>query len=313
MTRAPDDIDDMPHPKSHNLPDVSIEMLPELIASLSLEGSLAEQVGKYLRETYGEFFKIVDALLAEARTFPARIENEEQLEKATALVKNFRVENAKLASHHKKESDPYFRAKQMADEIFFVVSSKIGRRNPKDSAGASDIIQARVDDFIERKLEAEDRERQRASEEAARVLADAKKKADALAAEAEEARLKAERAKAPAQVEAKAVAAKESERAADAAAVEVAAAEEQVEAAYIATLAPDTDKGKVRTGGSLVSAQRKDYALVEDEKLLDKEKLWPHISPTEKQLALNRWAKATFFCEPMPGAKIGSRTKGRIT
>ena len=47
------------------------------------------------------------------------------------------------------------------------------------------------------------------------------------------------------------------------------------------------------------------YAVIEDEALLDKEKLWPFISLDAKEKAFRAWAKTTGHNVQMLGAKVG--------
>jgi hypothetical protein len=62
-------------------------------------------------------------------------------------------------------------------------------------------------------------------------------------------------------------------------------------------------------GGGMATMAQETYAEVVDAGALDKDKLWPFISVSEKEKALRQWARTTDHREQMAGASIGRRPK----
>jgi hypothetical protein len=195
---------------------------------------------------------------------------------------------------------------------------RIGRRDKKDrkaAAGATDILQARIDAYQEQKL-AEERARREAEERAERERAyKAQAEADRLAREAADKQAAAERAR---KVETQAAKSAEAARAAEQASIaatQAAQAAEKAEDARIATLAKPADLTRVRgndqsgAGVTLTTAQEP-FALLTDRNKVNLEMLRPFFTDAEIEKALRGWARTTGHRVKMDGAEIGFRNKG---
>ena len=273
----------------------------------------AERVTAALDADYKSSAEAVAKLLEEARAAPTVVDNDEQMGVLAKLVKSFRDTTSRLEAFRIAEKEPHFRAGQAVDNWFNSLIEKCARRDRKAKAGAADILQARIDDYQQRKLAAE-QERRRV--EAERTAREAREKAAAeekARKEAEEARLAAERARKPETQAAKTEAAEQAQTVATAAIAASAAAEAKAEDAYVDTLARPADIVRTRVDeGPLVTMQKVGYAEVEDDTKLDMAKLWPFISIDAKEKALRAWAKSTGYRQPMDGAAIGHRNKSAV-
>lgn len=275
----------------------------------------AREVTDRMAKDYAELAKTVTDQLDEARDLPTKIEDgdESMLAKFAALIKRLRDTAGRIDSHHKKEKEPYLRGGQAVDQFFFALGIKLQRAKKADQPGAVDILMARFDDYMQRKLAAEQLARQReldrlaAEEEAARVRA-----AAALATE-EEARAAAERARKPEKIEEKTAIANEAAVVADSAKVDVLVSADKTDAAELRTKASAPDMTRTRLdGGAIGTMATEKFAEVVDKDKLDKDKLWPHISLEAIEKALRGYAATTSYKVPMDGANIGTRAKARV-
>lgn len=289
------------------------ELNPRAVIGDNKSPDYAARVTSALAADYAASAEAVAKLLDEAREAPTSIENDEQMGVLARLVKNFRDATSRLEAFRVAEKEPHFRAAQAVDGWFFALIDKCARRDRKAKPGAADILQARIDDYQQRKLAAE-QERRRLEAEKLRREAEEKARREAEERQkAEEARLAAERARKPETAAAKEAIAEQAEQAASAAKVESHAAAEKAEDAYVETLARPADIVRTRVDeGPLVTMQRVGYAEIEDETKLDKEKLWPFISLDAKEKALRAWAKTTGHGQQMAGAAIGHRNKSAV-
>lgn len=265
---------------------------------------------------YASSVREVTALLEEARAFPARIEDNETFGKGKDLVVRLRKAFDTLDGHREKEKAPHETRYTATNNWFFGWMEKLKRRNKNAAAGAADIIYARVDDYNQKLLAAEEaRRRQEAL--------DARMEADRLLAEAENAernRIEAERAAAraikPQHIETKTAVAEQAAGAAAVKQVEAMIANDKAEVAETYAAAKPADMVRDRSdGGTLSTMGTEKYAIVDGDEgyaLLDKEKLWPFIKRDEIDKALRKWAETTGHAVQMPGAKIGRRPKTRI-
>lgn len=276
-------------------------------------GDVAQRTTDYLNREYAELIGDIEKLLDQARDLPKEIGDEEDLGIFAKLVKKFRDNTTKMKAFHAAEKEPHLRAGQAVDSFFFSFIDKCARRDRKNKPGAADILQARIDDYQQRKLAEEQARRRREAEEQAareRKMAEEREKAER---EAEEARLAAERARKPETIEVKTEIAEQAKVAADTAAIDHQLAADKAQEAYVETLAKPADIVRTRIDeGPLVTMKQEGYAEITDAALLDKETLWPFISLDAKEKALRAWAKNTGHTQQMTGAAIGKRNRSAV-
>lgn len=293
-------------PIGHNKPPLARSIAAE-------EGDFALVTTAFLEDEYASRPKIAAALLQEARDLPVEIEDDATKGKYTSLIKRLRDESKALEALHSKEKSPYLRGGQAVDQFFFGLIDKLARRDKKAKAGAADVLGNRLTDYDTKVLE---RERQRLRQEAAereRIAREAQEKADREAREAEEAHRAAERARLPETTAAKEAIAEVRQAAATEAKVDAAIAIGKAEEARIATFAKPADIMRTRgDDGTLSTMATEPYAEIEDDRLLDKEVLWPFIKFEAKEQALRSWAKTTSHNQQMAGAKIGKRPRSVV-
>jgi hypothetical protein len=278
----------------------------------------AKQVTERLADEYIGLTNTLNELLGEAREMPKEVTSEADALMLGALIKRLRDLDGRAESVRTLEKEPYLRGGNAVDSFFNSMRDKIGRRiktDRKSAAGAIDILQARINDFQERRLaeerarrEAEERaareEARKAAEEAARIAREAAEKAAA----AERARKEENRAKHAAE-------AARLEEAASIAKTEAEQALEKAEDARISTLAKPADMARLRGSdesgaGVTLTMKQEPYALVTDRYQLDMSKLLPFFTDAEIEKALRQWAKTTGHREKMAGAEIGFRNAG---
>jgi hypothetical protein len=287
---------------------------PPLARSIAAEqGDFALVTTAFLNEEYARQPGIVTLLLNEARDLPEVIEDDATKGKVASLIKRLRDTAKALESFREKEKMPYWRGVQAVDQFFFGLIDRVARRDKKAKPGAADILLARLTDYDTRMLEAERERRRKAAEEEERKARAAQEEADRAAAQAEEARVAAERARKPETAAAKEAVAGVRESAASDATVAAAIAAGKAEAARIDTFAKPADIMRSRgEDGTLSTMATEPYAEIENEALLDKEKLWPFIALEAKERALRSWAKTVGHAQQMPGAKIGKRPRSTV-
>lgn len=276
-------------------------------------GDIAQRTTDYLNREYQQIITDIETMLEEARELPKDVQNDDDLGLFAKLIKRFRDTTTKLKAYHTAEKEPHLRAGQAVDSFFFGFIDKCARRDRKNKPGAADILQARVDDYQQRKLAEEQARRRREAEEAARKEREQREAAEKAAREAEERRLAAERARKPETIEAKTEQADQARTAADAAAIDHQIAADKATEAYVETLAKPADIVRTRIDeGPLVTMKQEGYAEIIDANTLDKDTLWPFISLDAKEKALRAWAKTTGYTQPMNGASIGKRNKSTV-
>jgi hypothetical protein len=280
----------------------------------------AQQVTDRIAAEYAEIDTTLTRLLDEARTMPAIVESDQQALLLGALIKRMRDVDARIESIRGLEKEPYLRGGNAVDSFFNAWRDKIGRRNKNDRAakpGATDVLQARINDYQNRKIAEENARREAEARETQRLAGIAAAKAAEDARLAEEARLKAERAR---KVETRAAtneAAEAQERAADAARQEAARTADLAEEARLASLAKPADIARVRgnddTGaGVTLTVAQEPYSLLIDRTKVNMEFLRPYFTDAEIEKALRGWAKAHGHRVKMDGAEIGHRNKGQV-
>lgn len=266
---------------------------------LSLEERLARD--------YDEMLARKIPLLEAAKKLP-KVLDAQHIDEATDLVRKMRELSAEIEQVRVAEKEPFLRDSRLVDAKFHPHIDQLTRREKKAPAGAADIVQARLNDFVDRQVRAEEERRKVELEKAQREAEELRKAAEKAAAEAEEARAAAERARG--RKGEKSAIADQAEEAAASAAAEAAAAADRQEGAYIGTLQSATAAVKISTeSGVTLGVGTEKYAEVEDATKLDKDLLWPFISLAEKEKALRAWAKSTGHTQKMAGARIGSRSK----
>jgi hypothetical protein len=274
----------------------------------------AQRVTEQMERDYKALSDSITELLDKAREATKEAKTEAEALALGVIVKDLRDAYKRAEAYRTAEKEPHLRSAEAVDAFFFAWMEKCHRRNPRDSTqkpGAADILQARIDDFLERKRIEEANRRRQEEIEKARIAKEAQDEADRLAREAEEKRLAAERARKPESVAARTEEAEQVEAAAASAAVEAEVAQSQAVEAHIATLAKPADMVRTRGEGVLLTQAQEPYAIVVDRTKLDFTALAPYFNDKEIDKAFRGWAKSTNHAKQMPGAEIGHKAKGR--
>lgn len=286
---------------------------PRAVVGSNQAPDYAQRVTDQMAADYAALTLSVTDLLAKAREAATEVTTDEEAIALGIIVKDLRDAYNRADAYRTSEKEPFLRSEQAVDAFFFQWMEKCRRRNPRDRSqkpGAADILQARIDDFLERKRIAEEERRRLAAAEAARVAAAAAAEQAARDKAAEEARLAADRARKPEIVAEKEAIATAAEQFASAATVEASVAQEKAQEAHIATLAKPAEMVRTRGEGVLLTQAKENYAFMVDRSKLDIGKLAPYFTDAEIEKALRGWAKATNFNQPMDGAEIGRKNKG---
>lgn len=273
----------------------------------------AQEVTARMAADYAELTRSAEAALNEARELPKEVTNESSMGTFARIIVRLRDLSARASALHKKEKEPYLRGGEAVDQFFFGLVDKLARRNRTNKPGAADILQARIDSYVQAKA-AEERRRR---EEEARAAAEAERKAAAERRAADEARAVAEEAARRARKAENIEAYEEQARilAGEAAqrAQEQEAARSASQDARASAAAPTADLIRSRTEeGHLVTAKREPFVEIVDEMALDASALWPFVKADHKLQALKAWAKVTQHRAPMAGAIIELRDRAVI-
>lgn len=286
------------------------------MASLAPTNELPDYAGEVMARLSKDYESLLTStadILTRLRALPATINDEYDLSQYSTVITEGRDLRKRLEVYHDAEKAPFLRGGQGCDQFFFGCIDKLGRRNPKNPAGGLDVADARVDDFLQRKLAAERAKRAAEAAEAARVLRVAEEKAAAERRAAQEAIEAAARARKTENVEAHREKAANHALAAQQAAAEATLASERAEDARIDTLATAADLTRTRLdSGALATMKQVPFVQIFDVTKLDKELLWPFIKEEHLLMALNAWAKTKSHKTPMDGAVIEMRNKGGI-
>ena len=291
---------------------------PRAVPGSNQAPDYAQIVTDRIAEEYREISNTVADLLAEAREMPKTVESDDTALKLGALIKRLRDSDSRIESVRTLEKEPYLRGGNAVDSFFNALRDKIGKRNKNDRAaapGAIDILQARINDYQERKI-AEERARQEAARREAEAIA--KAAADKARKEAQEAadrEAAASRARTAATQAARQREAEAQQAAADKAAAEAQRTAELAEEARLASLAKPSDIARVRGNdqsgaGVTLTVAKEPYAILTDRNKVDLDLLRPYFTDAEIEKALRGWAKATGHRITMEGAEIGHRNKG---
>lgn len=273
----------------------------------------AEVVGR-LTKDYAELMNSVATTLETLRNLPKTIDDEPTLEAYSKVIRDGRDLRKRLDAYHDAEKQPYLRSGQGVDQFFFGLEEKLARRKKNDPAGGLDVADARVDDFMQRKLRAEQAAREAIAAEERRKADAIRKEQEAAEAAARDAAAKAARARNTDNIKAH-----EEEAARQAAIAEERRraeelANQQAEDAQIDTKASAADMTRTRLDtGAVATMAQVPFVKIDDVTLLDKELLWPFIKEEHIEQALKAWAKTKSHKTPMAGATIEMRNKGRVT
>jgi hypothetical protein len=283
------------------------------MSNIDQQTDYAAEVVSRLSKDYAELMNSVATTLASLRSLPKTIDDEAVLDQYATVIRDARDLNKRLDSYHDSEKTPYLRAGQGVDQFFFGQMEKLARRKKTDPAGGLDIADARVDDYMQRKLAAERAER-------ARIEAEERAKADAIRKQQEEAaRAAAEAvAKAARARNAETIAAHKAEAERQAAIAEEARqrqalADQQAEDARIDTIAKPADMTRTRLdSGAMATMGEVPVVQIDDVTALDKAVLWPFLKDEHILMALKAWAKTKSHKTPMAGATIKMVPKGQV-
>lgn len=272
------------------------------------------EVTERLTADYGELINGVSALLDEARTMPARIDTDDEASLVAGHIKKMRDTVSRIEAFHESEKAPYLRGGQAVDQVFFGLWEKLVRRNTKSGkAGAADILQARINDFLQRKLDAERKrlaeEQQRAAEEASRK----RQEEERLRLEAEERERAAARARKPENIAAHEAAAELAETKADNLHLSARVDEQAAAAATQQLAGKSADLVRTRTdSGAILTMRKVNYARVVDASKIPLEALRPYLKPSAIEDAVKAWGRATEYKGTMPGVEVGSTDEGAV-
>ncbi|HMH98992.1 MAG TPA: hypothetical protein VK577_20850 [Bradyrhizobium sp.] len=273
----------------------------------------AAEVMARLRKDYALILENTSNILARLRALPNPIEDEATLSDYSKVIVEARDLRKRLAAYHDAEKAPFLRGGQGCDQFFFGEIGKLGRRGDREPAGGIDIADARVDDYMQRKLAAEREAREALAAIERRKAEEIRQREEKARQAALEASQRAARAR---NAETIAAHRAEADRQAIIAAEERArqlVADQEAEDARIDTLAPAADMTRTRLeSGALATMNTTPFVQITDVTLLNKERLWPHLKEEHILMALKSWAKTTSHKTPMTGAVIELRNKGGI-
>src|SRR5258708_24101474 len=171
----------------------NIDLNPRAVVGEKKPPEYAQKVTDEMRAEYGALEQSVTLALEEARTLPKEINDDKIMGTFARLIKKLRDTAARAEAFRVAEAEPHYRAKQAVDGFFFGLIDKCARRDRKAQPGAADILQARLDDYNQRKLRAEQERLAREEAERRRVPEPPAAKARAAARVAAEPPLAADR------------------------------------------------------------------------------------------------------------------------
>jgi hypothetical protein len=266
-----------------------------------------------IRKDYAALFTSVSNLIERFRALPKVINDEATLNKYGPPISEANELVKRLKAFHEAEKAPFLGGGRGVDNVFFGEWDRLSRRKEGNAAGAVNIAQARVDDYAQRLLEAEQAKRA----EEARQAFEKQRKLDEEAAElrrvADDLAAAAARARKPENIEAHREAAAQYADAAAQTEFHADRAAELAEDARIDTLAKPADMVRTRlTSGSMLGMRSEPSVVITNVKLLNKEDLWPFLKEEHILMALKSYAKTKNYDVEMEGAVIGKRNKGSL-
>lgn len=263
-----------------------------------------------MSEKYRGHERVISELLAEARTAPTEVNDEDTAGILTKLIKRGRDIDKQLESHREAEKEPHLRKEQGVDKYFFSWREKLARRKKTDKPGLIDILYARVDDYNQRKLRAELERRDAEAREAARIEREATAKRLAEEQAARDRLAAAERARKQENIDAHQTAAADHAAAAQDAKRIEDEARVSLHDAEAAAAAKPADMVRARVSDdTILTGKKENYCDVIDVDKLDKDTLWAFVDDAAKVKACKQWAQVTQYKRQMPGANIGQRMK----
>lgn len=283
------------------------------MSNTDTQADYAGEVVARLSKDYAELMSTVSGTLAKLRDLPKIIEDEVIFDAYAVVIREARDINKRLDAYHDSEKIPYLRAGQGVDQFFFGQQEKLARRKKSDPAGGIDIADARVDDYMQKKLAAARAERERiATEEAAKAAAE-QARVDAARKAAEEAAAKAARARNESNIAAHQAEAARQAQIAEDGRLEAIRLAQLAEDARIETKASAADMTRTRLdSGAIGTMGTVPVVEIIDVTLLDKAALWPFLKDEHILMALKAWAKTKSHKAAMSGALIELRNKGQV-
>jgi hypothetical protein len=263
-----------------------------------------------LKSEYVGYRTTATELLELSKSAPEIIDNNDDMLRTAALVKRIADLDARVEETRKVEKEPHLRCGNAVDQYFGSVRAFLFRAKKTDKPGIGDTLQARIDNFNQRKAAEERRvreETERKAREEANRLARVREENERKEREAREA---AERARKPERIA-------ELEQAANVAAEAVAQtkADESIARADLSNAradmaAPTADLVRTRgDDGVLVTMRQEGFAEVTDSSKLDAVTLWAFVKEDAKAAAFRAWAKMNQFRKEMAGGVVGFRDK----
>ena len=278
-----------------NIPDYAKEEM----SRLALEHDVLEQ-------------SVKDAL-EEARALPEQCASEEDQSRFAEVIKRLRDLSGRIEKVRVGEKEPHLRRGTAVDAFFGSMMGRLFRKNKGDKAGAADVLQARLDDYLQRKIAEERRIRQEEERLAREAERAAREEAERLEAQAREAEAKAARARKAENEEKNRAAAEAAEAEAKRLRDEQELARQRVQEASAASAAKGSDLVRTRTdSGHMVTSRQEPYVEIVDSMELDAAALWPFVREDAKLAALKSWAKTVQYKRQMPGAIIEMRDRAVV-
>lgn len=273
----------------------------------------AREVSDQLKRDYAGTEASVAALLEEARALPKEITDDASMGIFARIIKRCRDLTGQIDAYHTKEKEPHLRRGQAVDQHFKVLSSKLMQAKKTDPKGAADVLQDRIDRFMDEKEAAERRIREEAERKA-------REEADRLAAiqrendlKAQEAAAKAARARNEETIAANKLKAEEAERLAAASRAESEAANARLQEAHEQATAKPADLTRTRLADGVLVTQKREWVYsLEDSSKLDAAALWPFVKEDAKLAAFTAWSKTTQHKNPMNGGTFRQRTTAPV-
>lgn len=273
----------------------------------------AGEVVSRLSKDYAELLNSVSSTLAALRALPKEISDEPTLEAYSKVIRDGRDLKKRVDAYHDAEKQPYLRSGQGVDQFFFGLEEKLARRKKNDPAGGLDVADARVDDYMQRKLATERAERERIAAEERRKADAIRREQEAAAAAAAEAAAKAARARNADNIAAHQAEAERQKLAAEQARAAEILAEQRADDARIDTRASAADMTRTRLDtGAIATMAQVPFVQIDDVTKLDKELLWPFLKEEHILMALKAWAKTKSHKTAMEGATIEMRNRGQV-
>jgi len=273
----------------------------------------AKLVTDRLEQDFAEIGRSVTDALEAARALPKEVDSEETQGEYAAVIKRLRDLHGRIEGIREMEKEPYLRGGNAVDSFFGRMKEKLFRKNKNDQAGAADVLQARVNSYVQKKADEERRRR----EEEARVAREAEERArrerEAAERAQREAEEKAARARKAENIEAAEKLAAEARANAERLRDEEERARQQRQETAADASAKTADLVRTRTEqGHMVTAKQVPYVEIVDSMDLDAKTLWAFVKDDAKLAALKTWAKTTQYKKPMKGAIIEMRDEAVI-